>query len=514
MNDLISKKNRLMHLITGLVVLLAFIVNILGRYFHLFDHSHGLDHMVSAVHIEKNFSFALNILVMIPLLLLTGSYLLYRSNKSHVWIPYLLTSALTFGSIAIISGGSGRVEFHFSIFMVVAALGYYQNIKLISLMTSIFAVQHLIGFLYFPEIIFGVSSYSLLMLLLHATFLVLTSSAVSWQVYSSKRIEMDLLRERNEQRTLIIEEIVDRISLTSAQIVDVSHSLSERSETTANASSQLARSIAQVASGIETQRRTLDKNVAFITEVTSGIQGINQTALIASDEAHQSAQQANDGKQMIGHLLEQINDINGFVDDSYTNMESLHNSTQSIENMIDVISSISEQTNLLALNASIEAARAGEYGKGFSVVANEVRKLAERSSESTQLISKLIKLNLENTRKSVDSITKVKQSTKAGFNLIHNSNAVFTQIYDSSQTVAVQITEISALAEELKGSSEQINSAMLEMTKVTDQSVESTTRVKHTTEIQHQLTEETFKVVSELSKLTSELDAVINKLKE
>ena len=352
-----------MLLITGLVILLALIVNILGRYFHLFDHSHGLGHVVSAVHIEENFRLALNILVMIPLILLAVSFILYRSNKSHVLIPYLLTSALTFGSIAIISGGSGRVEFHFSIFMVVAALGYYQNIKLITLMTSIFAVQHIIGFVLFPEIVFGVSSYSLLMLILHATFLVLTSSAVSWQVYSSKRIESDLLRERNEQRTLIIEEIVDRISLTSAQIIDVSHSLSEHSKKTADASSQLARSFAQVASGMVTQRSTLDKNSSFITEVTSGIEGINQTALVASDEAHHSAQQANDGKQMIGHLLEQINDINVFVDDSYTKMNSLHNSTQSIESMIDVISSISEQTNLLALNASIEAARAGEYGK-------------------------------------------------------------------------------------------------------------------------------------------------------
>ena len=503
-----------MLLITGLVILLALIVNILGRYFHLFDHSHGLGHVVSAVHIEENFRLALNILVMIPLILLAVGFILYRSNKSHVLIPYLLTSALTFGSIAIISGGSGRVEFHFSIFMVVAALGYYQNIKLITLMTSIFAVQHIIGFVLFPEIVFGVSSYSLLMLLLHATFLVLTSSAVSWQVYSSKRIESDLLRERNAQRTLIIEEIVDRISLTSAQIIDVSHSLSEHSKKTADASSQLARSFAQVASGMVTQRSTLDKNSSFITEVTSGIEGINQTALVASDEAHHSAQQANDGKQMIGHLLEQINDINVFVDDSYTKMNSLHNSTQSIESMIDVISSISEQTNLLALNASIEAARAGEYGKGFSVVANEVRNLAERSSESTHHIAKLIKQNLEDTRNSVESMTKVKQSTKAGFDLIHHSNAMFTQIYDTSQTVAVQITEISAHAEELKGSSEQINSSMSEMTKVTEQSVESTTQVAHTTKIQHQLSEETFKVVNELSKLTTELDAVIKKLKE
>jgi methyl-accepting chemotaxis protein len=208
-----------MLLITGLVILLVFVANILGRIFHLFDHSHGLDHIVPSYQIEENFSFALNILVLIPVLLLCGSYVLYRVNKNSPYIPYLLTLALTFGSISIISGGSGRVEFHFSIFMVVAALGYYQNIKLLSLMTTIFAVHHLLGFFFFPEIVFGVHSYTFLMLILHATFLILTSSAVIWQVYSSKRIENDLLKKQEEQRKRIIEEIVDRLSFTSNQIL-------------------------------------------------------------------------------------------------------------------------------------------------------------------------------------------------------------------------------------------------------------------------------------------------------
>jgi methyl-accepting chemotaxis protein len=511
---MISKKNQLMLLITGLVILLVIFSNILGRFLHLFDHPHGIDHVLTSHQIEENFGLALNFLVLLPILLLGLSYVLYKKNKSHRFIPSLLTLALTFGSIAIISGGSGRVEFHFSIFMVVAALGYYQDIKLISFMTSIFALQHILGFYFFPEIVFGVHSYSFLMLLLHATFLLLTSSAVSWQVYSSKKIENDLLKQQEEQRRHIIEEIVNRLAFTSKQILSVSQSLSENAKQTTDASSELALSIAQVASGSESQLKTVGDNVKIITDITTGIQGINQTAQVASDKAHQSAQQANNGSQLICNLSEQMKDINLFVDDSYSTITKLHNSSQAIENIIEVISAISAQTNLLALNASIEAARAGEYGKGFSVVANEVRKLAEQSSKSSKHIAELIKQNLEEAKRSVESMKKVKGSTEAGLDIVHNSNNVFTQIYESSKAVSDQIQEISSLAEELKSSSEKVNDSMFEMKTITEQSVRSTLHVASTTDEQHKLTEKTFEVSNDLSNLTSELDKIINRLKE
>lgn len=136
-----AEKNKLMHYITGAVILIVIIINILGRYFHLFNHSHGGGSIVTTSEIESLFGITLNVLMVLPILTFILSVIFYRKNKNHPYIPYLLTLALTFGSIAIISGGSGRVEFHFSIFMVVAALGYYQEIKLLLMMTVIFAID-------------------------------------------------------------------------------------------------------------------------------------------------------------------------------------------------------------------------------------------------------------------------------------------------------------------------------------------------------------------------------------
>ena len=501
-----------MLLITFLVLLLVIIINILGRYLNLFDHSHGLGNIVPSHRIEERFGIVLNVLVSIPIILLSVSYFLYKIDNSHPLIPYLLTLSLTFESIAIISGGSGRVEFHFSIFMVVAILGYYQNIKLLLMMTILFAVQHLVGYFYLPEIVFGVSSYSFSMLVLHATFLILTSNAVGWQVHSTKKIEKAMIKEQELQRGLIIEEIVDRLSLTSKQILDVSRSLSENAKQTTDVSSHLSQSIMQIASGSEVQLNAVEDNVEVISDITSGIHAINQTAKAISIQSNQSAQQANEGSLLIVKLLEQMKDINLYVESSFTTVKNLFERSQAIKNFTTVISKIADQTNLLALNAAIEAAHAGEYGKGFSVVANEVRKLAEQSSDSSKQIAELINENLEESTRSIEAMTKVKSSANSGLEIVHHSNTVFRAIFEESKTAATEIQDISSLAGELMTSSEKLSISMIKMASFAEQSANSTQKATVTTDEQYKLTDITYKVSNELNHLTQELDKVMIEL--
>ncbi|WP_102272973.1 methyl-accepting chemotaxis protein [Cytobacillus massiliigabonensis] len=511
---MISKKNQFMLIITSLVLLIAIIINIRGRTFQLFDHSHALGEMVMSHDIESQFGLILTILVCIPAIFLIISFLLYKKNKSHPLIPYLLTLALTFGSIAIISGGSGRVEFHFSIFMVVAALGYYQEIKLVSLMTAIFAIQHLIGYLFLPEIVFGVNRYSLSMLLLHAFFLILTSSAVSMQILSGKKIEHALKEKQQSQRKAIIEEIVTRLSFTSDQILQVSKSLIQHSRENMDASLQLSTAFQEVSSSSDIQKQTIEKNVHMISDIHSGIQNINQTAQEVTKQSNQSVMQADEGSNLIKKLAKQMNDIKSDVNNSFSTIHKLHNRSQSIENIIEVIANISNQTNLLALNASIEAARAGDYGRGFSVVANEVKKLAEQSSDSTKHISELIQQTLEESNSSVESMKKVIHSVGAGLEIIHNSNTLFGGISEVSKEVAAQIQEISSLAMELTTFSEKVNASMTDMRAFADQSATITQQVAETTDKQYKITESSYAVSNDLNNLTAELDDVITKLRE
>lgn len=507
------ERNKLMLLIAGSVTFLAIVINILGRYFHLFDFSHGGMEILTSYEIEEQFGGLLNILLAIPIILFLFGVVLYKKNRNHIFLPYLLTLVLTFASIAIISGGSGRVEFHFSIFMVVAALGFYQEIKQLIMMTSIFAVQHIVGLLLVPEIVFGVKEYMFSMFLLHALFLVLTSSAVSWQVHSGRKIEQYYQKEQEEQRMNIVEDIVGRLAVTSNQILQVSETLSHNAKVSSDSSAELAASIEEVASITESQLVSIEENVEAINFVHQGIQTINQTAQSVSVNSNATAEESQKGSNQTEVLLSQMEEIDKEVDESYHAIKELHQRSQAIEGIIEVITGIADQTNLLALNAAIESARAGEYGKGFAVVASEVRSLAEQSLESSEHIAEIIKQMIIDTNYSVASINNVKTSTVEGLELAKKSNNVFQHISKSSNEVAAQIQGISSLVEEITTSSEQMNRAMEAIEQSVNQSSSGAKEITSITEKQNNEVQNTLDVSKKLNDLTVELNQVIHALK-
>ena len=508
-----KEKNHLMLSFSCGIVVLAFVTNILGRHFHLFEHSHGAQQLLSTAYIEDHFGLVLNLLVVIPTLLLAWGFILFKNNRNHPLIPYIVTLVFTFGSIAIISGGGGRVEFHFSVFMVVATIGYYQNLKALSLMTTLFSIHHLAGFYFFPEIVFGTLSYTYLMLALHVTFFLLTTGIVAWQVHSSQRMEKHLLELQTAQRKMISEEIAKKVTTTSKQLVSVSETLTNQVTYATEASSELAISIAQVATGSETQLRTVEGNLQVLSNITEAIDVIDQTAHNSVQQAQESVRHAFDGNQLVENLSGQMRGIKASADQSVATINKFHESSKAIESMTGIIADIADQTNLLALNAAIEAARAGEYGNGFSIVAKEVKKLAERSLEASKHIDTLIKQTVEDARLSVGSMNQVVDSTDTGLEAVHDSNLVFTKIFDSSQMVEEQIKEISSLAKTLMSSAEKVNSSMLQMATITEESAKSMQAAAGTTEEEHLLTERTLEVSNDLKILTSDLDQIISKLR-
>ncbi|MFD1850915.1 methyl-accepting chemotaxis protein [Oceanobacillus bengalensis] len=419
------EKNKLMLYMAGGVVLLAIIVNVLGRVYHLFNFSHGGGSIVTSFEIEQQYGLILHIILLIPILLFIWSLLLYQKNKNHMYIPYLLTLTLTFASIALISGGNGRVEFHFSIFMVVAALGFYQEIKLIMMMTCIFAIQHILGLLFYPEIVFGVNHYMFSMFIWHAIFLVLTSLAVSWQVFSGKRIEAYYQFNQEKERQDIIDNIVGRLSLTSNQILNVSQTISDNANQSFEFSGQLSASMEDVASNTEKQLDIIQESRNIISYINEGIQSINQTAQTAKHQTNDSAIEAQESSKEIKTLVEEMEEIHKDVNRTYITINELNERSKAIENITEIISGIADQTNLLALNAAIESARAGELGKGFTVVANEVKKLAEQSQVSSKHISEIIKQMLEQSEPSVVAIANVKGSINRGLEIAKNSMVYF-----------------------------------------------------------------------------------------
>lgn len=511
---MLKQKNKLMNSVSLAVMVIAGIVHLLARKFHLFDHTMHAHGMLTSSEMESQFGPTLYMLLALPIVLLAITLAIYARRSDHPIIPYLHTLILTLGSVSMIAGAGGHVEFHFSIFMVVAALSYYKDIRLIILMTAIFAIHHLLGYLAIPELVFGTTSYSLTMLLIHALFLIFTSAATSWQILSTLKIETLLKEEQHQQRAAIIEEITSKLSQTSLQLNDTALQLSSQSGHSTEISKHLGGVVQQVAAGAHHQLHVMKANTAAIGDIAVGIRHVAASATEAAAASEESARQAEFGSHMIGNIVSEIRNTGQSVTKSQEAVNTLNHHIARIGHILQVVQSIASQTNLLALNASIESARAGEAGRGFAIVAGEIRKLAEQSSSSVEEITELIRTIHRETADLLGSIGQVDHNMNTGLQVVDRAKASFEVIYHAVKQVALQMQEISASTQQLNTGSDQMNQSIQEMTQFTSETAEHT----------HEIVEafrghfESIKQVSDaadiMTKLVADLNLIIERLKE
>jgi len=194
-----------------------------------------------------------------------------------------------------------------------------------------------------------------------------------------------------------------------------------------------------------------------------------------------------------------MRDIAKVVRNSAENIEKLGESSKQIGEIISVIDDIADQTNLLALNAAIEAARAGEQGRGFAVVADEVRKLAERTTEATKQIANMIKGIQSETQEAVVAMNKGTEEVQSGIELADKAGESLQQILASTRDLMDMINQIAAASEEQSSTSEQISKNVVSISKVTAESAHRIEDVAHTAD--------------ELAKMTEQLSMLMKQFK-
>lgn len=452
-----------------LAVLLSGIVHFLQRELGLFNY-HMADHMSMNTTEYTNYSIAHNILLLLPILLLIAcTYLYVRQHREHPLIPLLVTLVMTFSSISIISGSGGGTEFHFSIFMVVATVAYYESVKLLSIMTIIFAIQHLVGFFLIPELVFGTMSYSFTMLMIHAVFLILTSTATSFQIISKKRIAQQLEAEKITQQQQLIQ-LLSSVQQLSYDLEQSSNSVSTKSERTTHMNEEMNLSFKEVSVGMEAQNDSIisiENNLQSINEL------IMQTAH-SSDKIKFRATATGDSvqtnEQNTLSLYEQTMIVSQSIETVSTTLADLHKSSQRIGEIITTVQEVASQTNLLALNAAIEAARAGEHGKGFSVVANEIRKLAERTSQSTQEIYSILSMIQAESNASVQHIEDGKHASALSVTKAKETISSFTSMNHDLQQVIQLVTDLDHSIKQIESDSREISDEIRNISAVTQES--------------------------------------------
>jgi methyl-accepting chemotaxis protein len=300
---------------------------------------------------------------------------------------------------------------------------------------------------------------------------------------------------------------------TSEQVAASSEELTAGAEQTSKATEQITEAIQQVASGAESQTVHVEESAKSLEEITIGIQHIAENSSSIAESGTQLTEKAKQGGEYVEKTAQQIHAIHQSVDISGEVMNLLDKRSQEIEEITKVITDIANQTNLLALNAAIEAARAGEHGKGFAVVADEVRKLAEQSQQSATQISELIKDIQADMVRSTDSINQVKVDVQDGLGIVEKTQASFNEILDSMEKIGVQIDEMAATAEQMSAGAQEVSATVTGITTISRETSMHSQSVAASTEEQLASMEEITASANALSKMAMNLQELMSKFK-
>ena len=279
---------------------------------------------------------------------------------------------------------------------------------------------------------------------------------------SSMLAKIKLMQEKLRELVTQIQSSVDQVSRTAAH---------------------LSSSSGQVAEGTRQQTAAAAAMAASVEQMTVSIDHVSANAGEARSASSQSDALSEQGTVVIRKAVSEMGEIETVVQQSATIVEALNRQSNDISAVVNVIREIADQTNLLALNAAIEAARAGEQGRGFAVVADEVRKLAERTAKSTQEIAGMIEKIQGSTRDVVASMENSMQRVSHGVALANEAGQSITQIKSESSRVAQVVTNISESLMEQSNASRDI---ARNVEKIAQMSEENSTAVQETaTAAQH-----------------------------
>ncbi len=292
------------------------------------------------------------------------------------------------------------------------------------------------------------------------------------------------------QMELAMAQLIGEIQNTASELAGTSEEMNATTEEVASAAGHLAESAMHVSEAADLQNAHINAMEAVLQQVLSAISTVEESALATSRLVTELVNKNTQGDSVVKRTLSQMNLIADNVESNQVRIDRLGARSNEIGEIIQFIDDLAEQTNLLALNAAIEAARAGEQGRGFAVVADEVRKLAEKSRAASSDIAKLIVLIQQETAASVRAANEEKKQVDAGTAAMTEVSGIFAVIDSSVKDVSEHTAEVSLSATHMVRQAMALREAMQHMSGLSSQVAEEIMTVSATAQEQTAATEE------------------------
>ncbi|ALV22022.1 methyl-accepting chemotaxis protein [Carnobacterium antarcticum] len=311
----------------------------------------------------------------------------------------------------------------------------------------------------------------------------------------------------------ILKQTMHKISEDSETLTAHSEELNQAAFEVKSGSEQVATTMQELATGTETQANTASSLSIVMGNFTKKVRDTNKSGDQISKTSQKVLEMTTEGSRLMESSNQQMQKIDSIVQDAVEKMAILDNQTKEISNLVSIIQTVADQTNLLALNAAIEAARAGEHGRGFAVVADEVRKLAEQVAVSIADITGFVTTIQAESKKVSDSLQNGYTEVEEGTSQINTTGQTFNKISQSVTSMVNEIQSISGNLESIAANSEIMNGSIEEIAAV---SQESAAGVEETSAASQQISSSMEEVAGNsehLAALAEDLSQMVNQFK-